>query len=412
MEALEGAAGGDDGPVRLFSILGTGSYGTVYLGLWRGLSVAAKILVVHDTLLGPEGRLRQRAILEAAIGTTLDHPNVVATYAFDVKPLGVQPSESEQPSEEEDPLWRQLGTTQSLRRDWGLAAQSSVGGKAGGADHAHASEASPSPDVYQLYILQELCSGGSIKEALEPWGALSGGLRAGASFAAASLHLAFQVACGLRHVHAAGIVHGDISAGNVLLARQAAPAPDCDALGLDEAEQSWRGRLARPGVPPPPPVVAKVADFGLSLRLTGSRTHASGLYQGTPVYMAPEVVANGRVGPASDVYSFGVLLLELVMGMPASIIRDAVRAVSGGLTVAELRGEINPMLAVLRSHLPHDRSPTCPAQLRQLAADCLAPAAGSRPTCTQVAETLVGVLESLAPPARPSAEAAPAAPAT
>ncbi|KXZ43000.1 hypothetical protein GPECTOR_107g144 [Gonium pectorale] len=384
MEALEGAAGGDDGPVQLFSILGTGSYGTVYLGLWRGLSVAAKILVVHDTLLGPEGRLRQRAILEAAIGTTLDHPNVVATYAFDVKPLGVQPSESEQPSEEDDPLWRQLGTTQSLRRDWGLAAESSVGGKAGGADHAHASEASPSPDVYQLYILQEFCSGGSIKEALEPWGALSGGLRAGASSVAISLHLAFQ----------------------------AAPAPDGDTGGLDEAERSWRDRLARPGMPPPPPVVAKVADFGLSLRLTGSRTHASGLFQGTPVYMAPEVVANGRVGPASDVYSFGVLLLELVMGMPASIIRNAVRAVPGGLTAAELRGEINPMLAVLRSHLPPDRSPTWPAQLRQLAADCLAPAAGSRPTCTQVAETLVGVMESLAPPARPSAEAAPAAPAT
>ncbi|KXZ43012.1 hypothetical protein GPECTOR_107g157 [Gonium pectorale] len=370
MEALEGAAGADNGPVRLFSILGTGSYGTVHLGLWRGLPVAAKILVVHDTLLGPEGRLRQRAILEAAIGTSLDHPNVVATYAFDVKPLGVQPSESKQPSEEDDSVWQQLRTRQSVLRNSGdEAAHNSSMARTGSAATANASAAVPSsgmskpfssnlPDVYQLYILQEFCSGGSIKEALEPWGALSGGLRAGASSAAAILHLAFQVACGLRHVHAAGIVHGDISAGNVLLARQPAPAPDGDTAGLDEAERSWRGRLARPGVPPPPPVVAKVADFGLSLRLTGSRTHASGLYQGTPVYMAPEVVANGRVGPASDVYSFGVLLLELVMGMPASIIRDAARAVPGGLTVAELRGEVNPMLAVLRSHLPPDRSPT------------------------------------------------------
>ncbi|KXZ46079.1 hypothetical protein GPECTOR_47g355 [Gonium pectorale] len=134
--------------------------------------------------------------------------------------------------------------------------------------------------------------------------------------------------------------------------------------------------------------------------------------RGSPVYMAPEVGANGRVSRASDVYSFGVLLLELMVGMRASIIGDAVRAATGGLTAAELHGETNPMLAVLRLHLPPDRSPTCPAELRQLAADCLAPAAGSRPTCAQVAETLVGVLESLAPLARPSAAAAPAAPAT
>ncbi|KXZ43491.1 hypothetical protein GPECTOR_89g511 [Gonium pectorale] len=373
-----------DQTVRLLQPIGSGSYGTVYLGLWRGLPVAAKVLVVHDTLLGPEGRRRQRAILEAAIGTTLEHPNVVATYAFDVKPLGVQPSGSEEPSEEAEPLWRLLGTQQSLQHTGGDAAnRTGIMAKADSAGKADAPAAAPYPDVYQLYILQEVCSGGSIKEALEPWKALSGGLRAGASSAAASLHLAFQVACGLRHVHAAGIVHGDISAGNVLLARQAAPAADGDTAGLDEAEQSWRCRLARPGVPPPPPVVAKVADFGLSLRLTGSRTHASGLYQGTPVYMAPEVVANGRVGPASDVYSFGVLLLELMMGMCTGALLEA--AATAPLVAAELRNpaHAHPLLAVLRVLLPPG-SPHCPPELSRLAASCVAPVPGQRPTMEQV----------------------------
>ncbi|KXZ43489.1 hypothetical protein GPECTOR_89g509 [Gonium pectorale] len=382
-----------DQTVRLLQPIGRGSYGTVYLGLWRGLPVAAKVLVVHDTLLGPEGCKRQRAILEAAIGTTLEHPNVVATYAFDVRPLGVQQSGSEEPSEEEEPLWRQLGTQQSSQRSGRVAAARDVA-KAGSAASADAPAMAPFPDVYQLYILQEICSGGSIKEALEPWKALSGGLRAGASSAAASLHLAFQVACGLRHVHAAGIVHGDISAGNVLLARQAAPAADGDAAGLDEAERSWRDRLARPGMPPPPPVVAKVADFGLSLRLTGSRTHASGLYQGTPVYMAPEVAANGRVSPASDVFSFGVLLLELVMGMCTGALLEA--AATAPLVAAELRNpaHAHPLLAVLRVLLPPG-SPHCPPELSRLAASCVAPVPGQRPTMEQIAETLVRVLEAL-----------------
>ncbi|KXZ43492.1 hypothetical protein GPECTOR_89g512 [Gonium pectorale] len=372
-----------DQTVRLLQPIGSGSYGTVYLGLWRGLPVAAKILVVHDTLLGPDGRRRQRAILEAAIGTTLEHPNVVATYAFDVKPLGVQPSGSEKLSEEAEPLWRQMGTQQSLQRNGGVAAaRNSSVTKAGSDGKADASAATPSSDVYQLYILQELCSGGSIKEALEPMRALSGGLRADACSAAISLHLAFQVACGLRHVHAAGIVHGDISAGNVLLARQAATAPDGDTGGLDEAERSWRCRLTRPGVPPPPPVVAKVADFGLSLRLTGSRTHASGLYQGTPVYMAPEVVANGRVSPASDVFSFGVLLLELVMGMCTGALLEA--AATAPLVAAELRNpaHAHPLLAVLRVLLPPG-SPHCPPELSRLAASCVAPVPGQRPTMEQ-----------------------------
>ncbi|KXZ43493.1 hypothetical protein GPECTOR_89g513 [Gonium pectorale] len=393
-----------DQTVRLLQPIGSGSYGTVYLGLWRGLPVAAKILVVHDTLLGPEGRRRQRAILEAAIGTTLEHPNVVATYAFDVKPLGVQLSGSEEPSEKAEPLWRQMGTQQSLQRNGGVAtARNSSLAKADSDGKADASAATPSSDVYQLYILQELCSGGSIKEALEPMRALSGGLRAGASSAAASLHLAFQVACGLRHVHAAGIVHGDISSGNVLLARQAAPAPDGDAGDLDEAEQSWRSRLTRPGVPPPPPVVAKVADFGLSLRLTGSRTHASGLFQGTLVYMAPEVVANGRVGPASDVFSFGVLLLELMMGMCTGALLEA--AATAPLVAAELRNpaHAHPLLAVLRVLLPPG-SPHCPPELSRLAASCVAPVPGQRPTMEQIAETLVGVLEGLGPPSAAPAQ--------
>ena len=48
-------------------------------------------------------------------------------------------------------------------------------------------------------------------------------------------------------------------------------------------------------------VVAKVADFGLSVQMNNAETHVSGLYQGTLSHMAPEVLLNGAQSNASDV---------------------------------------------------------------------------------------------------------------
>ncbi|KXZ56483.1 hypothetical protein GPECTOR_1g432 [Gonium pectorale] len=353
--ALQADTAGE-GAVRLLRIIGRGSYGVVHLGAWRGLAVAAKVLVVHDTLLGAEGRARQRAVLEAAVGASLDHPNVVATYAYDLRPLGEQP-----------------GDNDGRNESW---SDPRIGGS------------SSTPDVYQLHILQEFCSGGSLKEALGSRGALGGGVLAGGIHAALALRLAFDVAAGLRHVHAAGIVHGDVSAGNVLLARRSAPEDSSDAErgGVDTAEAGWRSRLTAAG-PPPLPVVAKVADFGLSVRLAGSATHASGCYQGTPTYIAPEVHGRGRVSRASDVYSFGVLLLELMHGMPVAALWEATvptTSLASASTAGHAAGA-SPLLALLRESLRGSGGPgRCPARLRALLEACLATDPAGRPTMEQV----------------------------
>ncbi|GFR51737.1 hypothetical protein Agub_g14113, partial [Astrephomene gubernaculifera] len=62
------------------------------------------------------------------------------------------------------------------------------------------------------------------------------------------------------------------------------------------------------------PYVAKVADFGLSMRMDPHETHVSNVYQGTITHMAPEVLLHGKVSKMSDVYAFAILMWETYTG--------------------------------------------------------------------------------------------------
>lgn len=53
--------------------------------------------------------------------------------------------------------------------------------------------------------------------------------------------------------------------------------------------------------------VAKLGDFGLSAALGPSATHLSNFQNGTPFYVAPEILTHARATRTSDVYSLGVL---------------------------------------------------------------------------------------------------------
>ena len=47
-------------------------------------------------------------------------------------------------------------------------------------------------------------------------------------------------------------------------------------------------------------VTAKVADFGLSVKMDRTESHIR-LYQGTPTHMAPELLLCDRLSKAADV---------------------------------------------------------------------------------------------------------------
>ncbi|MBA3886490.1 MAG: serine/threonine-protein kinase [Acidobacteria bacterium] len=83
----------------------------------------------------------------------------------------------------------------------------------------------------------------------------------------------------LAAVHAAGIIHRDVSARNVM--------------------RHDDGRIV-------------LMDFGTGY--TGVAGGRDAEIAGTPLYMAPEVIRGGEATPASDIYSLGVLLYYLLTG--------------------------------------------------------------------------------------------------
>lgn len=117
---------------------------------------------------------------------------------------------------------------------------------------------------------------------------LSARLAAGKLSPAVALPLLEQIAAAIDAAHAAGVVHGDLKPGNVLLV----PSTSGDR--------------------------AVVTDFGLARALptdTGllPPTFAS-VPAGTPLYMAPEQLLGAPASAASDIYAFGILCFEMAIG--------------------------------------------------------------------------------------------------
>ena len=98
----------------------------------------------------------------------------------------------------------------------------------------------------------------------------------------AALWILRGVAAAVDQAHSVGVLHGDVSPGNVM-------------LGYDDTPL--------------------LADFGLARLLQPAPAPgATPVPAGNPAYMAPERITGGAMGPGSDNYAFAVLAYELLTG--------------------------------------------------------------------------------------------------
>jgi eukaryotic-like serine/threonine-protein kinase len=113
------------------------------------------------------------------------------------------------------------------------------------------------------------------------------------------LELVAAIADALADAHGLGVLHKDMKPGNVLIALDEAgqPYPRLTDFGV--------GALLDP---------ARLAEFGIT-RLGLTRTQAAGAgSSGTPLYLAPEVLAGRAATAKSDIYALGVMLYQLLVG--------------------------------------------------------------------------------------------------
>ena len=116
------------------------------------------------------------------------------------------------------------------------------------------------------------------------------------------LELAAQIADALAAAHSVGVLHKDLKPGNVLI--HAGDSPDAPRAQLTDFGSA---RLLDPG---------QLEALGITrLGYTRTRDRADqDSTSGTPLYLAPELLAGHAPTLRSDVYALGVLLWQLVIG--------------------------------------------------------------------------------------------------
>lgn len=128
-------------------------------------------------------------------------------------------------------------------------------------------------DEAQPYLVMECVRGRTLRDVLRTRGRLTPG---------ETLALLGPAAAGLAAAHASGLVHRDVTPGNLLVDRDGA---------------------------------TKVSDFGLA-RTAASAVATRAEVVGSPHYLAPEAVRGEPLDARADVYALGCVLVECLTGKP------------------------------------------------------------------------------------------------
>ncbi len=101
-------------------------------------------------------------------------------------------------------------------------------------------------------------------------------------------HIARQICRALREAHSLGVIHRDLKPANIFLVEHG-----------DETD------------------FVKILDFGLVKNVSETKTEdltQTGLFMGSPKYMAPEQIRGDRVDARTDIYALGIILYEMIAG--------------------------------------------------------------------------------------------------
>jgi hypothetical protein len=188
------------------------------------------------------------------------------------------------------------------------------------------------------YIVMELVNGPTLQEALGRHGPLP---------PANAARLAREVAAALDYAHQAGVCHGSLKPGTILLA--------------DDG-------------------TVKVADFSIARAAAEDDPSRTGEVLGIDGYLAPEVAKGENADGRADVYGLGACLYEMLTGRPPDA--DPASTVPPRALRAGVPRDLDAIVRQAMASDPDDRFQTVQA----MAAALSRPAAGAAPPADELLE--------------------------